>query len=264
MELALIPPISRLDDCDSQKYQLMLPQLVQEVEGIPSPYGMKFKQYCEDPEKFVILDNGAAEGVSVPDAYLTEIAEVFGVNELVIPDVMAKGFDNIERAINFLNEYYYLREDGLRFMFVCQGENSDELYMNFLFGMRHPRIDTIAFPRHLNGTLDSSEMREEMVRTVLADEEMFNNGQPRKAIHLLGGDPTHPCEVSHFSPEEKARIRSWDTSSPYCLAMVGVQTPGSEENGPVKRPDAYFARGFTADSAVLVEANIAITKEWVK
>src|SRR4051812_20646349 len=129
MKLALIPPIDLLDRTCETQFQLMLPHLIYDER-----YAYTYRAHCRDPRQYVILDNGEAEGETIPVWKLASIAMDFGVNEIVLPDTIGNMLDTMEKAEAFID----MATDGFdlvtrafleyrtKFMFVVQGQNLQE------------------------------------------------------------------------------------------------------------------------------------------
>src|SRR5574337_1048257 len=94
MEVALIPPVSLLEDTDKTTMQLMLP--LEELNRID--YLASYKAHLKAPGQYVILDNGAAEANQVDDEFLVYQAEKWKPNELAIPDVLGDSTKDIRYA----------------------------------------------------------------------------------------------------------------------------------------------------------------------
>jgi hypothetical protein len=99
MELALIPPTPLLLLNDAHKYQLMLPHMLKDQE-----YASAYWDYCQDNNKYVILDNGAAEQSPYETKALLAIAKQFMVDEMVVPDVMGDWNETVTAASLFARE----------------------------------------------------------------------------------------------------------------------------------------------------------------
>jgi hypothetical protein len=252
MKLALIPPVSLLDYTLVTDYQLMLPQLIGDERGSQS-YNKTYQEHCHDTNTYVILDNGAAEGVNVaPEAFMY-IARHWGVDEVVIPDAMGDGIKNVARAIEFMSRRIPQDRERFKFMFVLQGKNWSEFDMNIHWAVNVDWIDTIGIPRHAITTLKNKYARDTLTEKV-AD-------MTDKQVHWLGANPEYPTELSEIPPRLKKRIRSTDTSMPFNYAFY-EQHLGAELEQPIKRPDNYFGLPRSQFNMGAVEYNVDKLLEW--
>lgn len=256
MRLALIPPLDLLDWTCQTDMQLMLPQLLGDER-----YRYTYRKHCEDPDQYVILDNGAAEEQQVAGYRLLDIAMEYDVDEIVIPDKIAdylRTIEMLEGYISFLIDEK-VGPDMFNFMFVAQGQNMREFQKSIEYALQHSYVTTIGLPRHAPTTTGIIN-----IRHLLSRWFEKNHGNEGVKIHLLGGSPYQPTELKN-TPWPKI-VRSHDTSSPFNFAYAGkVLRLGN----CVKRPVGYFglaANDFMAarDSAegTCLEYNVQKLKEW--
>lgn len=252
MRLAFIPPFSLLETTFQTDYQLMLPQLVDRDER----YSYAYSKHCQDPDTFVILDNGAAEGEQVHDKHLLETAIRFRVDELVIPDVMCNRTATLDKAGRFWRDWHDLHLwKFVRRMFVVQGSNYSEFLSCILWATEQEWIDTIAIPRHAVTTCGRLDTRTGLAHYVLAHSD--------KAIHFLGGAPTYPHELAVLAKEFYGikQVRGMDTSMPFNYAWWGEGVLAGQSG--CKRPDNYFelaAEEFNQEEYLL--HNLETMKRW--
>jgi hypothetical protein len=226
MQLALIPPLARLSDTYHTKYQLALAHLL-DFEVNPA-YCETYQAHCEDPDQYVILDNGAFEGSLVSAMDLIDKANVFEVAELVIPD----SIKHTELTISMANQFYSMAEDFLepyiRKMFVAQGSDMFDMEECIFWATQQDWIDTIALPRHTLETCNGNLV----ARLGFAE---YIKRQCDKDIHFLGASPLWTGEF------EEARnlgiVRGMDTSMPYVYGYHEKVLPSNEV---LNRPDNYF------------------------
>jgi hypothetical protein len=239
--LALIPPIEMLEYTDLTRVQLMLPHLVAESAA----YEYTYQRHCQDSRQFVILDNGAAEGVTFPSSGLLDMALSFGVDEVVIPDTIKDIDATISKADRFLQEAFLLREPILpRFMFVIQGKNVAEFKEAILWASRLVSIDTIGIPRHAIQTCDDFN-----VRGKLADYAM--ELAPGKSVHLLGTSGKNITELRDIKWPQN--VRSVDTSAPFNYAY---ELKYIRKGTDIRRPPGYFHMPFETFSESHVDSNV--------
>lgn len=241
MKLALIPPYDLLQYTEESNYQLMLPQCVEESER----YANHYHKLCQDGDQFVILDNGAAEGVAFDWEKLIDIAYQFEVNEIVIPDTLGNKNETIEKAQMFKQyfevghthcQWQFLRD--FQFMFVVQGQNLDEVLESAAWAAEESWITTIGIPRHM---IDTLELQTARIRIANEITKMHVN----KDIHFLGANGKAPGEMQSLATRattNQAYVRGMDTSLPfnYAYKRYGVGTKLEPAVRSLHRPDGYF------------------------
>lgn len=250
MRLALIPPIELLEYTDETDLQLMLPQLLSN-----DVYRYVYQRHCDDPHQYVILDNGIAEGVETQAGQLIKTAHQFGVDEIVIPDIMLD-------ARGTLNEYEkfwdYARESeslkGLKTMFVLQGRNEDELF-TMADHACNPRFraHVIGIPRHTLVTCNNERIRRSLSRYI-------HSRNKTKQIHLLGASPEFPSELKHFRGTRY--VRSTDTSSAFNYAFQGELL--AQKYAPIRRPPGYFDLHWTQFHMDKLDKNVKKLRCWTE
>lgn len=254
MRLALIPPISLLGLRGYETdMQLMLPQLVRNAD-----YVEHYRRLCNDPEQFVILDNGAAEGYMCTDDELSSLAYEFQPQEVVIPDIMGDMTSTIEKAKDF--EQHVLKDPVLfagnfNFMFVAQGQTYGEFLSSALWAQQQGWISTIAIPRHAITTLD-----DELARSIILESFVDAlEGSSPKPIHFLGMNSEAPTEIANLSLFAREYVRSVDTSLPF---VAGYHDLRIENAFHVKRPEGYFDLPINEFPFHPTERNINKMIEW--
>lgn len=247
MKLALIPPMSLLSYTYKTDYQLMLPQLQSNAR-----YSAVYKKHCSDQDTYVILDNGAAENVEMAIPVLANMASIYKVNELVIPDAMGDYEKNLERAHIFYEECVPPRNMPLlpfKLMFVVQGQTLMEVLKSGEWAASQPWIDTIGIPRHLLTTIGDNRIR------IRVANILQGNGAD-KEIHFLGGSPLFPGEVgvlANPAMTNQAYVRGIDTSMPFNYAYAGSPVDRSEV---IHRPERYFDLESTSFDMLLTDYNV--------
>ena len=245
MELALIPPISLLQDTMRTNMQLVLPQLLEIRPDFPLDiYSLTYKAHCTNPKQYVIMDNGAAEDQQLNNSLLLHIASLYKPDELAIPDVLANGdktlistFDFFEAHQNDLDRINGERETKLKLGFVAQGKTIEEVIKTVVL-MRlfkwADQIDVIYIPRLLiKETIDP-------LARIKVYEELYDLYEDCYEYHLFGASTIWPAEISTAS-QLPYKIRSMDTSLPYVMAHSKnvIDDLIHEE---IARPKNYFNR----------------------
>lgn len=232
MKIALIPPFSLLGMTYTTNYQLMLPQLVHNER-----YAQVYKDHCHNLDQFVILDNGAAEGIDINIDDYIELAYAYVPQELVIPDTLGDMRETIEKARHFkvriqAEPTAFLSDFG--FMFVLQGQTFDEVYQSAEWAATQDWITSVGIPRHMIDTLGLVT-----ARSVIANE--ISKRHVNKDIHFLGANPGYPSEMAQLANRTKtnqAYVRGMDTSMPFNFAYAKAYMDGLSTD--IHRPDNYF------------------------
>lgn len=227
MRLALIPPISMIDQTFSTDYQLMLPHLIHDPK-----YSDAFFKHSDNPDTFVILDNGVAEGEQFDFGHIMAVAYGYSVDEVVLPDVL-QGARATQHQSKHMHDLYI--NSHIPFMFVAQGETMDEVKESIMFAVDNlPKAQTIGIPRHLISTLYDPFARWRVV------DWMINEGlTERFQIHLLGMNGETPFEMYMNTSRLKTYVRGFDTSAPYNFAYARLRM---EDGGIASRPLDYFGK----------------------
>lgn len=250
MKLALIPPIDLLDLTSLTEMQLMLPHLVSNDR-----YAYTYHYHCKDPEQFVILDNGEAEGVSIDPNRLLEIAFDFAVDQIVVPDTIGDAtatMRNLDWFIDFLHRKG-IPSSQISLMFVAQGKNLMEVRESIHHAMNYNEVHTIGLPRHLLTTTGIHDARHQLVRWFQEEYKDILGVD----IHLLGGSPNHPTEIRQYKWPEI--VRSTDTSSPFNFAYRGFLLRIGNQ---AKRPFDYFNLGADEFDEEVIRRNVQYLREW--
>lgn len=123
MKMAHIVPIPDLDLIKDNEIFMCLAHLALKNE--------EYKKFYADRAaegKFVILDNGTAEGSLVSFQDLTKMIREIIPSEVVIPDILHEGEESLKLADKFLN--HIVKTDAirgsLRFMMAVQGNTLEE------------------------------------------------------------------------------------------------------------------------------------------
>lgn len=249
-EMVWIPPFSMLEVAGKKKYQLMLPHLLNSPAYHEFMVRMSF-----DPYKYVILDNGANEGVDVSFEQLAAIARHYAVDELVLPDVMGDYSLTEQRAEEFISASRYLLPHSTRLGFVLHGSSVDDVIINFAILRRQKlflSVDVIYLPRML-GKGDELTARVEIAKQI---RPMLQH----KPIHFLGAVPEFVAEGMTIR-REVPWVRSMDTSAPFVYALRHKPIDGGE----VLRRDhsSYFSSRMNPIERQLAIANCEMMNRWI-
>jgi hypothetical protein len=249
MELALIPPLSRLADNEKQRWQLELPHMHIGNEAYAAHYAM-----LRGSHKKIILDNGAAEDEQLGDAMLFEVAYHLRPAEIALPDVLFDADGTVFRSIQFMKEFGSDLHSETAVGFVAQGGTTEEAVSTISTIMDSSiggDIEVVYIPRllvHSHGD-----------RARLDAAEWVDINFPELDIHLFGASPNWYAEVREAA--KLPYIRSIDTSLPYILAAYDTSLKATLRE-PRRRPRDYFDLKFNASQDALVDYNIETLKGW--
>lgn len=249
MKLALIPPLQLLAEIQDRDTFMALPHLIKH-EG----YAEWLAKACNDEDKFVMLDNGAAEAIRYTPIALAEIGKYFGVDELVATDVLR---DSAMTVVNTERCVLEFLESGFkgRIAVVAQGGSPmDALWcVEEIMARVGMYVDTICIPRLLITKQDN-------IRIQLAARlhELYAD----KAIHLLGASRLHPHEV-----QDAARmpfIRSIDTSLPFVTGLAYEQLSTRIVASPHREASTeYFGVDVQPTQRILAAMNCQTYEGWI-
>lgn len=242
MKLALIPPYAHLNTVwDS--YHLLLPQCLQNVAY------RTFYEQRRSAGDYIILDNGAAEGLFTPALQLHYFAQEVGASEIVIQDTMNDSRQTIKDTQNFME---YADPERFRYMGVVQGENFRDCCDVIDFYMNQEWITCVGIPRHL---IQSGGAR---ARLQLVEYIRMTCGNALTDIHLLGTSPDAILELQWYQTWFKEyNVRGVDTSAPYNYAL-GNRWIGDGDIIP--RPKGYFNKVIPNHAPLI--ANINTMQRW--
>jgi len=234
MKVAIIPPRGYENHALVSDYQLLLPQEL-EREAYARIY-LKAKERGD----FLILDNGAAEGQATGLADLIAIGARFGVDEIVIPDVLGDAVQTCKQArwaegsIQSCREYPLRWNESVQFVAVIQGENWIDAVscLEAFAGMDH--VDKIMVPRHLGNKLGMTFRIDFVEKNFDLIHERFG------PVHCLGSTDywREPCLLS-----DHPLVRGIDTSLIHGASLSGFEFSHVESDDRPKytRPYTFFS-----------------------
>jgi hypothetical protein len=264
MELALIPPMGLLDYGFSTKYQLMLPHMLRNEK-----YAEFYYNLCLNHNRYVILDNGAAEQISYSGHALAIVAQQYLVDEMVVPDVLGDCDATIAKAVEFAtmwrNHISSSNNRPFKLGFVAQGTNVVEA-VNCAISMGHisrvrPLMDVLYIPRLLVSS------KEPHARLHVA-AQLRNHFGPDMPIHFLGASAIWPEEILHAA-NFPANIRSIDTSMPFVFAqepyLGRVDHRETWTRIPHRTDDTeYWDHVWTERELEVVKHNVRVLSNWAR
>ncbi len=258
MQIAIISSIPELQYCDEGDMYMCLAQLCLQSKEYKEFFIERAKQ-----GKFVILDNGVAEGEQVDPATLIELAVEMGVSEVIAPDTLYDGIKTREATLEFCAAYgYYLLKSGINIMGVVQGKTLHDAICTSKVFEDDPRITTIglAFAGYDYLSFNSINKTQRNAHSRLWMFNCLNNLTPaiKKPIHLLG--LYNPYELAFY--KDLGEVRSCDSSSP---VLCGLRNLPYLSYGIKEKPPTKFDFKSEVASKVqraIIENNIKNLKEW--
>lgn len=243
MKLALIPPFTCMGAIGHTDYQMLLPQNLQVSEHYVNAY-RRFRREGH----FMMLDNGAAEGIETEPMQLNDWARLMMVHEIVVPDELG----DVAQTLSLATHFQKYVDERFHYMGVVQGQDLKECYACIRGFTTLNYIRTIGVPRHLLTTI-GTEARYHIVQFI---RSMYAQ---RYNIHLLGTNPEFMGEFDAYGNSYRAfNVRGVDTSAPFNYAMEGVSLLESDK--VVLRPNDYFHR--TIPDPARMYSNVTIMKDW--
>jgi hypothetical protein len=190
-----------------------------------------------------ILDNGAFEGDVFNGVDLVDMADYYGIDEVVIPDVLGEADQTFARLRDFVDDVDSNVWMQRRFMVVVQGKTFDECrrFIDDVVALRGdyllPGIRTFGIPKHLVETTTPKDWRvAQSIRLRLASYIRAQFGDAFD-IHFLGAT-SWLGELTHLNP---FGVRSIDTSLPYVFGLMNTPSwLGELYVSSTRRPDNYF------------------------
>jgi hypothetical protein len=252
MKVALICPPALLERYGRlTHYHLVLPHLLESKK-----YSDFYRERRANGD-FIILDNGAAEGLEYGPRHLHRLAKEVEANEIVVPDTLGDYLDTISKAKAFVP----YADPDFKYMAVIQGSTMEEVLKCLYYITSAPDmmyITSLGLPRVLN-TIDHH------FRAILASTIIREGIHEKFQIHFLGyskwiREVTSLANIAegHEAPHWDAPgFRGIDTSMPIYMGLAGRYIL---ENNYVERPDNYF--DITHDRYEQVMANINAFLIW--
>lgn len=252
MRFFVIPPLSNLELMEEGNAgYFALAHLY-----VNNPLYRDFFKVQRQRNKFVLLDNGAAENSLVTEDVLIDIVKELKPDEVIAPDVLFNASQTMHNLTSFVERMQ--REDlNSDIVFCPQGNTKEEWIQCYKFGLSHPEVSTIGLSKiavpwawmKVKGDQMIMEARHECVQ-YLEDNDMI-----RKPIHLLGaGNP------DEFTSYTNPLIRSTDSCFTVWSGMNGVNwRKGDRKRVPT--PHDYFSRELNVDQYMMALSNIDYLRE---
>lgn len=240
MEAAIIAPITALNDTLDQKYHMVLPQLLgfdtykTFYQGLPN-------------DKYIILDNGEAEGKKVKSRDLIKCAEMVSANEIVVPDAMGDHRATMEAVVRFSRTAS--KHPQYAYAGVVQAQSFQEVAKMIMWYATLEWVTVLALPRWLANHVD----RDTRIATVRGLAQAIKDGFA--AVHCLGASQWFREVV----PLSEYPIRSIDTSLPHSMALARKDLVIDDY---VARPKRFFWADMDQAQRVQARTNMHYFNAW--
>ena len=220
MRIAEIIPVGCLEKTAQNQYHMCLAHLVQQNDEYT-----KFYRRMSNEGKYVLMDNGAAEGSQLDIEGLIECYEKVQPTEIVLPDTLCNSEETVQKSVRALQ---LLKDRGLlknrRVMFVPQGKTFRE-WCNCLqtfMAYACTSVDTIGVSKFLEMETGDSDVRMKAVRYLDEHCKWYE-------IHLLGcSEGPDAIKECH---ELSTHVRGCDSAFAYICTQAGV-TIGPDTKRP--------------------------------
>lgn len=228
-KIAHIVPKDSLYMTSSNQYHMCLAQLCED-----ETYEAFFRRRAAEG-KYVLLDNGTAEGTTTDIEQLFELAQKIGAREIVLPDKLQHMEETMRRTKEAYDKYLELKDSngyGFGIMIVPQGANYDQWkrcaeQMVEIF----PQATSYGIPKALV-TAEDPYARFYAVEYLC---QLLSAKDREAEIHLLGMNEPPAIVATIF--ESFPRVRGIDSAFAYLCtqALIPVSNPYTER--PVGKID---------------------------
>lgn len=231
--------------------QLMLPHITY------PEYTRAYRKF-KDRGDYIIMDNGAAEKIALPDNQFVQRALAHKVDELAVPDVLGDADKTFVQFLHFMTDYSDLLVDSeIRIGFVTQGKNVDEAIALIDAVMRThwaPYVCTAFVPRLL--------VKKNNLFARITIAQYINKQYPLLNIHMFGASKIFAREALMFS-KEVPYVRSIDTSMPFNYSIIGKSLDSLElKTLEIGRATDYFEQDCREVDLALVSKNVGTMMQW--
>ena len=210
-KIAQIVPVLHLEQIHHNHYHMCLAHLVMESKEYAEFYALMV-----DEGKYVLMDNGAAEGSQLSVEELIKMYETINPTEIVLPDTLNNCVDTLRKTLAFVHEYSNL---PYRFMGVPQGKDFDEWCACVEVMLREPRINSIGVSKFLNISTGREDIRFHACAYIQKIAKELGRERDIE-IHLLGCDegPYLVGEIQKLFP----MVRGCDSAFAFIATQAGV------------------------------------------
>lgn len=260
-KVAEIVPVDQLEDIASNHYHMCLAHLV--AMGCNNKQAMMYTEFyrrMSNEGKYVLMDNGAAEGMQGNCGVLVEQYAKVRPTEIVVPDTLNDANDTLRKMFDWLDHY----DLPYKQMVVPQGRTFEEWKACAYIMMQEKRINTIGISKFLNIATGDETIRHQAVQYL--DEIADKLGRDDIEYHLLGCDEG-PGIVGGIQSISK-RVRGCDSAFAYIAskAEVVIERNTKRPAGTIDflndaRLDGFIPNSYAFEGICGVLSNIN-GKEW--
>lgn len=223
-KVAHIVPVKHLSETSANQYHMCLAHLVGNKE-----YRNHYIKMAKKG-RFVLMDNGAAEGQQLNYAKLMESYKIIHPTEIVLPDTLYESGSTIQKSRNFLQ---FMQDtdnlDKYRIMAVPQGKTLDEWEACARIFIKDTRINSIGVSKFLNVATKNKYVRMMACYTL---ERLFKEyNRTDIEVHLLGCDEG-PLIVNMIKTNFKF-VRGCDSAFAYLQAQANKTLTICDDSRPV-------------------------------
>lgn len=221
-------------------------------------YAQYFRAACK--YAYVILDNGAYEGTSLPLEHLVYLTKHYGFKEFALPDKLRDDkatFEMTTKALKAIfTRFSYLRDQKVQLMVIPQGNSivrwaacAQMLVEEYMLLFPYWRF-TLGIPKV---TAEFVGGRGKLLeKHVLPLQAKFGFD-----IHLLGISETVD-QLRMIASKYGAHIRSIDSARPFVWAVNNQQVSVIHEPTDYpRRAEKYFEAEYTDLQKILAESNVS-------
>lgn len=201
MRIAEIVPVSCLSYIKDKNYHMCLAQLVLKNKE----YADFYKKLAEE-DKYVILDNGAAEKESLSFEELFRAYKIIQPREIILPDVLFNRQETAARSFLFFQDY--MKSTNCKVMIVPQARTLREWISAVELMLKDIPADTVGVPKWLG-------MKNSFYR-VTASGYLFEHDVE---AHLLGCSENP--EILKLCERINPKVRGCDSAYSYLCAKAG-------------------------------------------
>lgn len=236
--VAHIVPVSHLKETEGLQYHMCLAHLVGNKE-----YRNHFAKMAK-LGRFVLMDNGAAEGAQLQPEKLIEAYAEICPSEIVLPDTLYESGSTIQKTRNFINKLDNRNLLGeFRLMAVPQGNTFAEWLACARIFVKDTRINTIGVSKFLNACTKDKYIRYKACMELAGLIVEYKRADLE--VHLLGCDEG-PSVVkiirNHFW-----FVRGCDSAFAYLQAQSGKMLTTEDDSRPegtINFLDGKYYDGF--------------------
>lgn len=246
-KLAHIVPVGSLGKLDGKQYLMCLAHLVKQSDE----YAGYYANAASDRGRFVLMDNGAAEGSQLSNEELLECYLKVRPDELVLPDTLCDTDDTLAKFGPAL-DYFTAHNLPCRFMAVPQGKTLDDWVRCAEVMVQDPRVNTIGVSKFLQSSVGMDTTR---VDALVALERLIKEHRRYGLeVHMLGYNE-RPWLVGAFR-RVCSFVRGCDTAYGYLCAKAGVEVHATTDR-PNRTIDFLGGKDYDGLSATLLDFEIA-------